>query len=251
MKLKLISNLIVLKLALIFVLSVFVLSTFFTLGDETQNDVLAQVGGQCRFDQASCSWDAVSGASNYSLTITEEETNTIIKQETVSGSTTKYVFPITANRTYRCDVSAVNECGTLGPAGSASALCVAEGVATPAPATPPPATPPPPTPTPPPPTPRPQVGCGSSCTTQADCQAGLTCIRIGNESYCAKSEYQAACIQNPTIASCCQPPQPKPTPPPVLPKTGLVEDTLIILLFGVAVAILGFGGILLTTRKRG
>ena len=237
-------NVTFIKITSIILSIVFIFTTFFTFGSETQIDIYAQVGGQCRFDQASCTWDPVDGATAYSLTITEEETNTIIKQEQISAGTTKYKFPITANRTYRCDVSAKNECGTLGPAGSASALCAAEGLATPAPSVAPVATP---VPTVAPTKAPVVVSCGSSCNTQSDCQSGLTCLKIGNDSYCAKPEYQAACIQNPSIASCCQPPKPQPTE---LPKSGLIEDTVTIILLGVVFAVLGFGGILLTSRKR-
>ena len=223
---------------------------FFTFGDDP-TDVYAQVGAQCRFDQAKCSWDAVGDATSYAITITEEESNSVIKQETVAAGTTKYVFDITANKTYRCDVSAVNACGTLGPAGSASALCAAEGVASAAPTAAPTAAPvvtPAPTAAPVA-TPRPQVACGSSCSSTADCLSGLTCLKIANgESYCARPEYQTACVSNPTIASCCQAPLPRATE---LPRTGLVEDTLMIFLFGIAVAVLGIGGILFTSRKRG
>ncbi len=236
-------------LSIITVLMLF--STFFSFNQTIVNPALAQVGGQCRFDQASCTWDAEPAAVTYSVTVVEEDSGQTIKQETVPSGTTKLVFPVTANKTYRCDVAAVNACGTLGPAGSASALCAVEGMATPAPsvaASVAPTVAPTTAPTQPP-APRAKVGCGSSCATADDCQTGLTCLKIGNgDSYCARPEYQAACVQNPTLASCCQPP--RPTAQPTLPPSGLVEDTMTIIMVGLVIAVLGFGGILLTARKR-
>lgn len=244
-------NTIVIKSILSIFSLVLLFVTFFTFNETAIDPALAQVGGQCRFDQASCTWDAEPAAVSYSVTVIEVDSGQTIKTETIPAGTTKVVFPVTANKTYRCDVAAANACGTLGPAGSASALCAAEGVATPAPSVAP-SVAPSIAPTQPPVVvvPKAKVGCGSSCATGDDCEAGLTCLKIGNgDSYCAKPEYQAACVQNPTLYACCQ--APRPTAQPTLPPSGLVEDTMTLLMIGLVIAVLGFGGVLLTARKRG
>lgn len=98
------------------------------------------------FDQANCSWSALTGAANYIITITEVDTGTKVKNnETVSASTTKVIFPVTNGKTYKCDVTGANSCGTTGPIGTATALCktsvVVSNTPTPTPAVAPTATP--------------------------------------------------------------------------------------------------------------
>ncbi len=86
------------------------------------------------FDQANCSWSALTGAANYIITITDVDTGTKVKNnETVTSSTTKVIFPVTNGKTYKCDVTAANSCGTTGPIGTATALCKTDVVVTPAP----------------------------------------------------------------------------------------------------------------------
>ena len=196
-----------------------------TTPDAPQNvtvDYPSCQGTQCSFTDADCNWGAVSGAANYSVKVTEVDSNTVVKNTTVSSGTT-YTFPVTQNKTYRCDVSAVNSCGTAGAAGSGQALCAVDGLTV---STAPSATPVV-TPTPVP------VACGMSCTSTTDCQSGLTCLKLANGTgYCANPAYQQACLNNPSVNSCCQAP-PKPTPPPVLPKSGLLDNTVTISVIGV------------------
>jgi hypothetical protein len=93
-------------------------------------------GSQCSFEQASCSWDGISGATSYAIKISQTESGEVVRNDTVASSTTKVVFSVVQNKTYECDVSAVNSCGT-GPAGIDSLLCAVQGVeATPTPTTP-------------------------------------------------------------------------------------------------------------------
>lgn len=80
------------------------------------------VGTVCNFTQAKCSWGAVTGALRYQLTITEVETGTVIKNEQPSATTTNVIFSVNQNKTYKCDVSAINTCGT-GAAGTHSLYC--------------------------------------------------------------------------------------------------------------------------------
>src|SRR3990167_4974390 len=60
--------------------------------------------GQCQFTQASCAWTALADAANYQLTITNSTNNTQVSTQTVSSSTTSFVFPVIANNTYTCTV---------------------------------------------------------------------------------------------------------------------------------------------------
>jgi len=80
-------------------------------------------GTQCSFANATCSWGASTDATQYQLTITEVETNTSVKNEKVPTTTTTVTFPVTQGKTYKCNVSGVNACGTSGVAGSYSLLC--------------------------------------------------------------------------------------------------------------------------------
>jgi hypothetical protein len=184
-------------------------------------------GAQCSFVEADCAWDAVSGAANYSVKITEVESGSIIKNVTVGGASSSYTFPVTQGKTYRCETSAVNSCGTSGPAGVGEALCAVDGLTV---STAPSATP---TPTPTP-TPKPSpLACGLSCTTTSDCQTGFICLKMPTGTgYCANPSYQQACIDSPSVNSCCKAP-PKPTPPPELPKSGLMDNTVTIGVIGV------------------
>ncbi|KKU18190.1 MAG: hypothetical protein UX28_C0001G0046 [Candidatus Pacebacteria bacterium GW2011_GWA1_46_10] len=71
-----------------------------------------------------------------------------------------------------------------------------------------------------------QAACGyGPCDTDADCLDGLTCITADNgNTYCAQPEFEAACVANPSIASCCQEPTPTPTPTEEPTPTPTPED---------------------------
>jgi hypothetical protein len=102
----------------------------------------------CSLTQANCTWSAVDGATGYQMTVTETDSNTIVKTEAVTG--TSSIFDVTQGKTYQCDVQAVNSCGESGPAGSHTLLCEVDAlVASPSP-TPVVTTPPTLTPTLPP-----------------------------------------------------------------------------------------------------
>jgi len=100
-------------------------------------------GDSCSFVQASCSWDTVSGATSYNYTITEVDTGAQIQTASVDSSTLRVVFPITQERTYKCDVFATNSCGASGGTGTHSLLCSADALLdeTPTPTTAPTSTP--------------------------------------------------------------------------------------------------------------
>lgn len=176
-------------------------------------------GGDCDLTQASCTWNAIADATQYNVSITEVDSGTRVKQETIIAPTTQTVFPVTINRTYRCDVTATNACGAIGGVGTVELLCAVEASTTPT-TTPSPiptssptltvtGTPPPPTATVTPainlsPTPV-VLACGASpCDATNSCQLGLTCVQASNgQSYCAMPPYQAACESSPSEQNCC------------------------------------------------
>ena len=81
-------------------------------------------GTQCDSNQASCSWTTSSDAVSYNITVTELETGLILKNnESTPSGTTKVLFPITQQRTYKCDVVAISSCGSLSPISSDQLLC--------------------------------------------------------------------------------------------------------------------------------
>ena len=89
----------------------------------------------CNFTQATCSWGVVSGAVSYQIKVTEVESGTIVYNQSATSTTTTVTFSITQNKTYKCDVSAVNSCGTVGPAGTHSLLCQVDAAVTTTPTT--------------------------------------------------------------------------------------------------------------------
>ncbi|HVZ66787.1 MAG TPA: hypothetical protein VG917_00835 [Patescibacteria group bacterium] len=173
------------------------------------------IGSQCNFTQAKCSWGSVSGAASYKLVVTEVETGTVVVNETPDAATTSKVFNVNANKTYKCDVSAVNSCGATGAASSHSLLCAVDALVTTPTATPAPA----------------KNACGYSCTSSAGCQAGLTCAMGANgQGYCAIPAYAAACQSGPSISACCT--APTAPPKPTVPPTGGITTGSIIVGFG-------------------
>lgn len=84
-------------------------------------------GTQCNFTQADCTWAAVNGATSYSIKVTQVDSGTVTKTDTVAAPTVMYAFAVEQGKTYRCDIAAINSCGTSGPVGSAQALCSVDG----------------------------------------------------------------------------------------------------------------------------
>lgn len=98
-------------------------------------------GENCVTDKADCSWSSVQDAVSYKVKITEIDTNTVKQDVTVGGGTSLLVFDVIENNTYKCEVSAVNSCGSTGPAGSHQIVCKVLGTVTVAPTAPPSPTP--------------------------------------------------------------------------------------------------------------
>jgi hypothetical protein len=90
------------------------------------------VSGNCNFAQGSCAWVAVTGATTYNVTISAVETSTTILTQSVTSPTVSLAFPVATSSTYKCDVAAVNSCGT-GTVGTSSLLCRVDAVASPSP----------------------------------------------------------------------------------------------------------------------
>ena len=193
----------------------------------------ANIGGTSYdFTKASCTWDAVSGATSYEIKITQVESSSVVKTDSVATGTTTYAFTVTPNNTYKCEISAKNACG-VGPAGSDQLLCKTDTI---------PSTPP--SPTVAPTTPPVAAACGSPCTDSTTCAAGLTCVTASNNTrYCAITAYQNACALNPSVGSCCTAPGVTVSPtviiPTALPPTGITTTTIWLGLGGIAITILG------------
>lgn len=202
---------------------------------------------QCSFTEANCTWDAVSGAVNYNIKVTETDTNTVVKTDKVTSATTKVVFPVVTGRTYQCDISAINSCGATGGTGMDSLLCKVDGVF----ASPSPTPNPSPSPSPasnaaspsPSPIPSPTIislGCGYTQCESANvtCDKGLTCVSLANGgSACAYPDFVQACGQNPSVTTCCS--AQKVAVKPVLPKSGDLNTTQILGGLGIGLAIIG------------
>jgi hypothetical protein len=72
--------------------------------------------------QAVCNWDALEGATQYKVKITDLTSGTVVKSETIASSSTSLVFSSKAGRKYQCDVTTENACG-VGDAGKGESSC--------------------------------------------------------------------------------------------------------------------------------
>lgn len=91
----------------------------------------ACTGVNCDSTQATCTWAAATGATSYSVQVTQAGTGAVIATQSLSSSTLTYTFPVTSGQTYTCSVSAVNSCGTAGVAGTFSLLCQTDALVNP------------------------------------------------------------------------------------------------------------------------
>lgn len=102
-----------------------------TLPAQVQNVVITYPNceaGTCNFTQGRCSWAQVTGATGYSVVITAVSTSTQVLNQQV-GAVTSQVFTVATSDTYKCDVSAINSCGT-GTAGTSTLYCKVDFVPT-------------------------------------------------------------------------------------------------------------------------
>ncbi len=86
--------------------------------------------GSCPVEGASCEWDPVEGATSYTYSVKDTSTGAIIKGGSVPAGTTKVTFTPEPDKTYRCEVNAVNNCGP-GPVGEGTSTCAAGPTLTP------------------------------------------------------------------------------------------------------------------------
>ncbi len=63
--------------------------------------------------------------------------------------------------------------------------------------------------------------CGSQCSLTLPCNTGLTCT---TNSYCSLPQYVAACVESPSVATCCEAPA-TPTPTPTATSTPTLTPT--------------------------
>lgn len=99
------------------------LGTGIFLSQRTQN--LTQEAAEpnaCIENQATCAWDAVSGATSYQYQIIDVVSGGQVANGVVNG-TTQVTFTMTPGRAYKCTVAAVNNCG-MGGSGEAQASCI-------------------------------------------------------------------------------------------------------------------------------
>lgn len=171
------------------------------------------VGDQCNFTQAGCSWTSIQGATKYQVTITQVDDGASVANEQVDASVTNKIFNVKDGFTYKCDIAAVNSCGTAGAAGSNTLLCKVDAAVD----TPPPTA-----------TPIPQVACGSPCTDSSQCQSGYVCATSASgQGNCSLPAATAACQASPSQASCCSvATTPTPTVAPTVPPTGEISTTI-------------------------
>ncbi len=117
-------------------------------------------GDNFELTQADCGWESVEEATTYNISITETDTGKLIRDDSVPASTTGVTFPVTQGMTYKCEIEAVNDCGTVSAVTADEQICSTEGLiispsptappVTPIPTTPPVVTNPPTAPTVPP-----------------------------------------------------------------------------------------------------
>ena len=111
------------------------LNTLTSAAPATPQNVLVEYPSctdlDCSFLAASCSWDAVSDAANYQLKVTEVDTGAIVYDQSQASSVNKIVFPVSQNKVYQCDVTALNADGQSSGTGSHSLLCQTDGIVEP------------------------------------------------------------------------------------------------------------------------
>lgn len=100
----------------------------------------------CSVQQAICAWDSLGGGYNYRVNVTDTNTNAFIAGTVTSN--TQFIFPALPGATYRCNVSAINNCGEGQTSSGIGNTCPAPVVAAPVIQTPTPTSTPTPTPTP-------------------------------------------------------------------------------------------------------
>lgn len=124
--------------------------------------------GVCKPNVATCTWGASDGATSYHYVVTDIDEGRIVEEGDVDSTITGIEFPSEPGKTYKCEVTAVNECAQAQPSEDEVTCPVPSATPTPSPTgTPTPTISPTPTPTPRPsstPTPTTPVGATSTPT---------------------------------------------------------------------------------------
>lgn len=99
---------------------------------ETVSDVKVEFpgcdGDECSFTQASCAWGEHGSASEFQVKITEVESGNVVREQRYPADTTKIIFEVTQNKTYKCEVKAVSACGSVSEATSDQLTCSVDGL---------------------------------------------------------------------------------------------------------------------------
>lgn len=77
----------------------------------------------CQTGTGICTWDAISGADSYNVSVTDVTTGQTVKTVTVKSPTIQVAFPDNEVDTYQCSVSATNVCGQTPPSKSPPSTC--------------------------------------------------------------------------------------------------------------------------------
>lgn len=201
----------------------------------------------CAMNIATCAWDTLTGASSYHYKITNTTTGAIIKEGEIPQPQSSIEFPQQIGATYSCDVHASSVCGAKGQTATTTNTCSVNPTITPT-RTPTVTITPTKTPTlkititptsgvtptitpiktvtptttimptktitmtpMPTATPIPQVACNAPCSSDANCQSGLSCVgKVCRNPSCS------------TKSSCtCT----TPTPMPIQPTTQSIQPT--------------------------
>ncbi len=116
----------------LFIFALLLLGGYLLITQTQQNQDVRQRAAvpACSTVQAVCKWDSVPGAASYIVKVTDISTNQTVVTQSVT--TTSIPFNFVVGRAYRCEVSAVNTCGTGSQAQGVS-TCEANVTPTPTP----------------------------------------------------------------------------------------------------------------------
>jgi hypothetical protein len=87
------------------------------------------IAGECRPDIATCSWDPSENVTTYRYKITNVTDNEVVLEDETNE--TEVEFESEPNKTYKCEVIAVNQCGSADPSSDEVTCEVPSGTPTP------------------------------------------------------------------------------------------------------------------------
>ena len=108
--------------------------------DEPSENVLASttpatvtIVGACVPDVGTCSWDQSEDAISYRYKVTNVTDNEVVEEGEVDASVTLVEFPTNPGKTYKCEVTAVNDCAASEPSDGQATCQAPSGTPTPGP----------------------------------------------------------------------------------------------------------------------